>query len=62
MADNEQKMCTKGKWGILEYSNLLEKVNKNAFPVNTCSGKYKILTSPRYDLFALTWLFSIESK
>lgn len=31
---HEQKIYSKGKLGILEYSELLEKVNENAFPVS----------------------------
>lgn len=34
MIDNQQKICTTGKSGILEYSNLLEKVNKHVLPVS----------------------------
>lgn len=56
MIDNEHKICTKGKRSILDYSNLSEKVNENAFlvSVDICSRKYKILTSLWCVPFSLT--------
>lgn len=52
MIDNEQKICTQGKLGILKYSNLLGNVNENTSPMSVIYVQEK-LTSLGYVLFAL---------